>query len=162
MPSPRPPVASYKKQASIRARFFHESSDSPLYVQVPVMIPHAESSALPHFPAVEALLGTRTVVHDTWVTVTNDHERLHRFLLSSTVHMDLIANYALRAHFPDLPGWPGDIVVMAIGGKRRVVGIRGEKQASLADEAVHKYVLRVFADWANDPTTAALLPPTDV
>ncbi|KAI0311326.1 hypothetical protein OF83DRAFT_1087780 [Amylostereum chailletii] len=46
------------------------------------------------------------------------------------------------------PAWHGELVVMAIGSKNRVVSMRGNAQAAMADAAVQKFVLRVQADFA--------------
>ncbi|KAI0321628.1 hypothetical protein OF83DRAFT_1050880, partial [Amylostereum chailletii] len=105
---------------------------------VPTIIPKHESSHSPRFPAVETLLGTQTAVHDCWVTVADDCGKQHRFLISCTLCPRVTVNYAIKSRFPDLPSWNGELVVMAMGTKNRVINLRGDN--TLADAAVRTCV----------------------
>ncbi|KAI0314370.1 hypothetical protein OF83DRAFT_1174814 [Amylostereum chailletii] len=163
MPSLRVPVPVFDTLIAVRGRFFQARANAPTHAQIPTVIPKCESAHLPRFPGVEILLGTQTVVHDCWVTVNDDRSKQHRFFVSCTLRPQVTINYALRSRFPDLPPWSGELVIMAIGSKNRVVGLRGEAKIALADAAVRTFLLHVQTDLATiDGLNWSLEIPTDI
>jgi hypothetical protein len=97
------------------------------------VIPRHESDTHPRFPVVESIIGINAIdpTQDCLVTVKDCDNITHRFLVSFRFHTNgTKRNQAVRTLFGI--AWPGELLVMKVGVRKFVVGMRGRKERRLA------------------------------
>jgi hypothetical protein len=115
--------------------------DKPMFSTCAVctVIPRHESDTHPRFPAVESIIGTNAIdpIQDCLVHIKDRDNITHRFLVSFRFHTNgTKRNHAVRARFGIQ--WPGELLVMKVGVRKFVVGMRGRKEERLALSASRK------------------------
>ncbi|KAF6751272.1 hypothetical protein DFP72DRAFT_850909 [Ephemerocybe angulata] len=108
----------------------------PTLVNVPTL---ANPSGAQRFPCVEALLGTRTSVHDTVVSVIDQNGDELNFMVSCQVNQDqrLSVNRSLRSICE--VEWCGSVLVMKIGRRSAFVNMTTSDK-DLANVAIVRFI----------------------
>ncbi|KAI9059816.1 hypothetical protein FKP32DRAFT_1579137 [Trametes sanguinea] len=141
MPSLRSPVRCKKPVLKmITGVVFAHDAHRSSPVGVPTAVhPTQDGPANPNFPSFEAVLGTDSVVHETWVTCQDTAGREHRFLIAAQYRPECEVNTALKRVLPEAE-WRGGLIVMRGGMRAFVVNMGDSGFRTLAETAVFKFL----------------------
>ncbi|KAH7904587.1 hypothetical protein BJ138DRAFT_1106697 [Hygrophoropsis aurantiaca] len=138
---PTSPSKNAKKSVFLTALNFASRAQKPTQTVVCTVIPNMETPNNPRFPAVEAVLGVAHPIHSCNVRVRH-RDHYHPFVVFFTYSPSA---QHLNGSFPAALPWRGEVLVMKVGVRSYVTGLRGSLDRILAEEAALKFVAEACA-----------------
>ncbi|KAI9063126.1 hypothetical protein FKP32DRAFT_1676556 [Trametes sanguinea] len=141
MPSVRTPLKCSKPVLKlIDGLMFSADKGYQVNVSVPTaQHPTHDGAAYPCFPSFEMIFGADITLHETWVTLSDDVGREHRFLIAAQHCSGCEINRSLNGVLPGV-NWRGELIVMYGGRRSFVVNMKRADLKQLARLAVRKFL----------------------